>query len=150
MSKLRKFVVLCVAAASAAAACGIALGEDGLRAAPRGEPGLDPSLATGWLSPDRDRLGSRYYWRDAAGFNEGQRMQWSYKLGRNYSLGMSVANGRDFDSSPIYGAETRQYGFFGRYSLAPDWSLVGEATSSRDPVSSLNRQEFRFGLRRQF
>ena len=58
--------------------------------------------------------------------------------------------GRDFDSSPIYGAETRQYGLFGRYSLAPDWSLIGEATSSRDPVNSLTRQEFRFGLRRQF
>jgi len=150
VSKLHKFVLLCLAAASAAAVYGSALAQEGLRMPARGEPGLDPSLATGWLSPERDRLGSRYYWRDAAGFNAGQRMQWSYNLGRNYSLGMSVANGRDFDSSPIYGAETRQYGFFGRYSLAPDWSLVGEATSSRDPVTSLNRQELRFGLRRQF
>jgi hypothetical protein len=145
VSKLRTFALLCVAAVS-----GMAFGQDGLKVPVRGEPGLDPSLATGWLSPERDRLGSRYYWRDAAGFSEGQRMQWSYNLGRNYSLGMSVASGRDFDSSPIYGAETRQYGLFGRYSLAPDWSLIGEATSSRDPVNSLTRQEFRFGLRRQF
>ena len=149
MLKLQTSVLL-RAAAVLAAVSGTALAQEGLRVPPRGEPGLDPALATGWLSPDRDRLGSRYYWRDAAGFSEGQRMQWSYNLGRNYSLGMSVANGRDFDSSPIYGAETRQYGLFGRYSLAPDWSLVGEATSARDPVNSLNRQEFRFGLRRQF
>lgn len=132
----------------AAAMPGTALSQEGLKVPARGEPGLDPSLATGWLIGDR--AGSRYYWRDATGFSEAQRLQWSYSLGRNYSLGMSVANGRDFDSSPIYGVETRQYGFFGRYSLAPDWSLVGEATSSRDPVNSLNRQEFRFGVRRQF
>jgi hypothetical protein len=149
VSKLRTLALLCVAAVSAAVS-GMAFGQDGLKVPTRGEPGLDPSLASGWLSPERDRLGSRYYWRDAAGFSEGQRMQWSYNLGRNYSLGMSVANGRDFDSSPIYGAETRQYGLFGRYTLAPDWALIGEATSSRDPVNSLSRQEFRFGLRRQF
>src|SRR3954471_12919864 len=76
----------------------MAFGQDGIKVPTRGEPGLDPSLASGWLSPDRDRLGSRYYWRDAAGFSEGQRMQWSYNLGRNYSLGMSVPTARDFAS----------------------------------------------------
>jgi hypothetical protein len=129
----------------------LAVAQDGLKLPARGEPGLDPSLASGWLNPERDTLGSRYYWRDSTGFTSfGQRMQWSYDLGRNYSLGMSLASGRDYDSAPIYGAETRQYGLFGRYSLAPSWSLIGEATSARDPVNSLNRQEFRLGLRRQF
>jgi hypothetical protein len=128
-----------------------ALGQDGLRLPARGEPGLNPSFAAGWLNPERDRVGfERYHWRDAIGFAPTQRMQWSYAVGQRSSLGMSVANGRDFDSSPIFGAETRQYGLFGRYSLAPDWSLNAETTVSRDPINSLVRQEFRFGLRRQF
>ena len=145
MSNARTIALLvCLAGAPALAGA-----QDGLRLPSRAEPGLDPSLATGWLNADT--LGSRYYWRDATGFTStGQRMQWSYDLGRNYSLGMSLANGRDYDAAPIYGVETRQYGFFGRYSLAPSWSLIGEATQSRDPVNSLNRQEFRLGIRRQF
>lgn len=98
-----------------------ALGQDGLRLPARGEPGLNPSFAAGWLNPERDRVGfERYHWRDAIGFAPTQRMQWSYAVGQHSSLGMSVANGRDFDSSPIFGAETRQYGLFGRYSLASD------------------------------
>jgi hypothetical protein len=144
--KARTFVLLVCFAGTPL----LASGQDGLRVPARGEPGLDPSLAAGWLNPDQDRMGSRYYWRDAAGFSAGQRMQWSYALGRNYSLGMSIVSGRDFDSAPIYGTETRQYSLFGGYSLAHDWSLVGEASSSRDPVNASNRQEFRFGLRRQF
>lgn len=146
MPKVRTIaVLLCLASIPM-----LASGQEGLRVPARAEPGLDPSLAAGWLNAERDSVGSRYYWRDATGFTAGQRMQWSYNLGQSYSLGMSVVSGRDFDSSPIYGTETRQYGFFGRYSLAPAWSLVGEATASRDPVNSLNRQEFRLGLRRQF
>jgi hypothetical protein len=127
-----------------------ALGQE-LKVPPRAaEPGLDPSFAAGWLSPERERAGFQpYHWRDATGFTATQRMQWSYPFGRS-SFGMSVVNGRDFDAAPVYGLETRQYGFFGRYSLAPDWSLVGEATTSRDPVNSLARQEYRIGLRRQF
>ena len=128
-----------------------ALGQDGLKLPYRAEPGLDPSFAAGWLSPERERAGfQRYHWRDATGFTPTQRMQWSYSFSQNSSLGMSWASGRDFDSAPVYGMETRQYGFFGRYSLAPDWSLVGETTVSRDPVNSLLRQEYRIGLRRQF
>jgi hypothetical protein len=128
-----------------------ALGEEGLKLPSRAEPGLDPSFAAGWLNPGREGQGfERFHWRDAIGFTPTQRMQWSYSVGQNSSLGMSVVNGRDYDASPIYGAETRQYGLFGRYSLAPDWSLNAETTVSRDPVNSLLRQEFRFGVRRQF
>jgi hypothetical protein len=128
-----------------------ALGEEGLKLPARAEPGLDPSFAAGWLNPERDRLGfERFHWRDAIGFTPTQRMQWSYPVGQHSSLGMSVVSGRDFDASPIYGAETRQYSLFGRYSLAQDWSLNAETSVSRDPVNSLLRQEFRLGLRRQF
>jgi hypothetical protein len=128
-----------------------ALGQDGLKLPARGEPGLDPSFAAGWLNPWRDRVGfDRFHWRDAIGFAPTQRMQWSYNVTRNGSLGMSVVSGRDFDAAPIYGVETRQYSLFGRYSLAQDWSLNAETSVSRDPVNSLLRQEFRFGLRRQF
>jgi hypothetical protein len=140
-------VVLCSMLATALPA----LGEEGLKLPTRSEPGLDPSFAAGWLNPGRDRAGfERFHWRDAIGFAPTQRMQWSYSIGRNSSLGMSVVNGRDFDASPIYGAETRQYSLFGRYSLAQDWSLNAETSVSRDPINSLLRQEFRLGLRRQF
>ena len=129
-----------------------ALGQDGgLKASSRGEQGIDPSFAAGWLNYERDRLGfERYHWRDATGFLPSQRMQWSYTFGQSGSLGMSFMSGRDFESSPIYGAEARQYGLFGRYSLAPDWSLSAETTLTRDPINSLTRQEYRIGLRRQF
>jgi hypothetical protein len=147
--KARTFALLvCIAGGTALPA----LAQDGLRLPARSEPGLDPSYAAGWLSPERDRAGFaryQYHWRDAFGFAPTQRMQWSYALG-NTSFGLSVANGRDFDNAPVYGTEMRQYGLFGRYSLAQDWSLVGEGTVSRDPTNSLLRQEFRFGLRRQF
>jgi hypothetical protein len=140
-------VLLCCGLATALPA----LGQEGLKLPARGEPGLDPSFAAGWLNPGRDRAGfERFHWRDAIGFTPTQRMQWSYAVGQNSSLGMSVVNGRDFDTSPIYGAETRQYSLFGQYSLAQDWSLNAETSVSRDPVNSLLRQEFRFGLRRQF
>jgi hypothetical protein len=62
---------------------------------------------------------------------------------------MSVASGRDFYSEPMYGAEARQYGLIGRYSLAPEWSLSAE-TVSRDPGALFRLQDLRFGLRRQF
>ena len=143
--RTRALFFLCIACTALPA-----LAQDGLRLPARPEPGLDPSYAAGWLNPERDRVGfAGYHWRDTTGFAPSQRMQWSYPFGRS-SLGMSVANGRDFDASPIYGAETRQYGLFGRYSLAPDWSLSAETTVSRDPINSLLRQEFRFGLRRDF
>ncbi len=143
--------ILTLAFCSALAAALPALGQDGLKVPSRGEPGLDPAFAAGWLNPWRDRVGfERFHWRDAIGFAPTQRMQWSYNVSQNGSLGMSVVNGRDFDAAPGYGVETRQYSLFGRYSLAQDWSLNAETSVSRDPINSLLRQEFRFGLRRQF
>jgi hypothetical protein len=133
---------------------GIALpasSEEGLRVPMRADgSGIDPSFAAGWLSPQRERSFAPHHWRDAVGFAATTRAQWSYSFAPRTSLGMSVASGRDFDTAPIFGAETRQYGFFGRYSLAPDWSLSAEALA-REANSSLFRlQDFRIGLRRQF
>lgn len=127
-----------------------ALGEDGLRLPGRFGAGIDPSYAPGWFSPERDRVGfSQYHWRDAIGFAPSRRMQWSYDLGARSSVGMSMASGRDYYSEPVYGAEARQYGVIGRYSLAPDWSLSAE-TVSREPGTLFRLQDLRFGLRRQF
>ena len=126
--------------------------EDGLRMESRVSPGvgIDPSFAPGWLNPQRERLGfSNSHWRDAVGFTPSGRMQLAYPMGSQTSLGMSVSSGKDYDNAPVYGTETRQYGLFGRYSLAPDWSLSAEALS-RDPNTLLRLQDFRIGLRREF
>src|SRR5687768_13501658 len=94
-----------------------ATGQDGLRlpARPAGS-GLDPALAQNWLAFERRLLFAPNNWRDATGFAPTARVQWSYPLGQ-HSLGMSLASGREYESAPIFGAESRQYGFFGRYSL---------------------------------
>lgn len=128
--------------------------QDGLRIDGRSAtPGLDPSLAAGWLGP-RFELGerfgfARYHWRDAIGFTPTQRLHWSYDFGARGSLGMSVSSGRDFLAEPVYGAEARQYGLVGRYTLAPDWSLSAE-TVGREPGTLFRLNDFRIGLRRQF
>jgi hypothetical protein len=127
-----------------------AFGQDGLRLPSRSTAGIDPSFAGGWLSPERDRLGyAQYHWRDSIGFAPNQRMQWSYAFGARSSLGMSVASGRDFITEPVYGAEVRQFGLIGRYSIAQDWSLSAE-TIAREPSTLFRLQDFRIGLRRQF
>ncbi len=127
-----------------------AAAQDGLRLPARPETGIDPSYAPGWFNPARERYGfAQYHWRDSTGFAPTQRMHWSYDLGARSSLGMSMTSGRDFNSDPVYGAEARQYGLIGRYSLAPDWSLSAE-TMTRDPATVLRIQDFRIGLRRQF
>jgi hypothetical protein len=133
-----------------AAACAPASADDGLKLTYRGSSsGIDPSFAPTWLNPERDRLGfASYHWRDSVGFAPTARMQWAYALGHS-SLGMSVVSGKDFDAAPVYGAEARQYGLFGRYSLAPDWSLSAE-TVSRDPSVLFRLQDLRIGVRRQF
>ncbi len=113
---------------------------------PRGETGLDPTLARGWLTPDYDRFGfANYQWRGTAGFAPGPRMNWSYALGERGSLGMSYANG-NYDPALIDG---RRYGLFGRYSLTPDWSLSAE-TMSREPGALFRLQDFRIGVQRRF
>ena len=136
----------------ASAALGIALpafGQDGLRLPERSAgSGLDPSYASGWWA-ERDRLGfAPNNWRDAIGFTPTARVQWSYPVG-HYSVGMSMASGRDYEGAPIFGAETRQYGVMGRYALSTDWSVNAEAIS-REPGAVLRLQDFRIGLGRQF
>ena len=112
----------------------------GLRPPERGEPGLDPSFARGWLAPDYDRFGFANYtpWRDA-GLPPGSRMHWSYAFGQRGTFGMSVAN-RDFE-------QERQVSLFGRYWFAPDWAFSAEM--SRDSTG-LRPQDFRFGVQRRF
>jgi hypothetical protein len=121
-------------------------GQSGLRVPQRGEPGLDPALARGWLAPDMDRYGFALYpWRDTMGYApRGDRMNWSYAFGGRANLGMSLMNGmREFD------AENRQYSLFGRYSLTQDWALSAE-TMSRDPSGLFRLQDLRIGVQRRF
>jgi hypothetical protein len=76
------------------------------------------------------------------GFAPGQRMSWTLNVNDRSSLGMSMANGRDFD-------DQRQMSLYGRYSLNPDWSL-GVETLSRDPSGLLLLRDFRIGVQRRF
>lgn len=129
-----------------------ALGQDGLRLPDRAAgSGLDTSFAPAWFGTERERTAfAPNNWRDAIGFTPTAKLQWSYPLGQ-HSLGMSMASGRDYESAPIFGTEARQFGFFGRYWLSPDWSVNAEAISlSRDPGSVFRVQDFRIGLRRAF
>jgi hypothetical protein len=120
-----------------------------LRAPQRGEPGLDPTFARGWLAPDYGRFGfAHYQWKDAMGFAPGQRMNWSYKFGERGSLGMSYANGRDVDPTAS-ALEGRLFGLFGRYSFAQDWSVSAEAIA-REPGMFFRLQDLRIGVHRRF
>ena len=71
---------------------------------------------------------------------------WSYAFGERGSLGMSYANS-NYDPATV--VDGRQYGLFGRYSFAPDWSLSAE-TLSREPGSLFRLQDFRIGVQRRF
>lgn len=123
--------------------------QDGLRLPGRLGEGIDPSLASGWFKPTHDRIGiAPNNWRDSFGFAPAARLQWTYPLGQ-YSLGMSMASGRDYEAAPVFGAETRQYGLVGRYWFSADWSVNAEAVS-REPGNVFRLQDFRIGLRRQF
>ena len=125
-------------------ACASAFGQSGLRLPERGEPGLDPSFARGWLAPEYDRFGfAAYQWRDAYGFAPAPRMRWSYAFGERASLSMSYANLRDSDFEP------RPLSVFGRYWLSPDWALSAESLS-RDPTGLFRLQDFRIGVQRRF
>jgi hypothetical protein len=132
-----------------------AVAQDGLRLPERaiesitGGSGIDPAFAGGWFSPDRERIVlAPNNWRESVGFATASRIGWSYPLGQ-HSFGMSLASGRYFDTAPIYGTEAYQYGLFGRYSFAQDWSVSAE-TVSRMPGTLFRLQDFRIGLRRQF
>jgi len=120
-----------------------AFGQSGLRPPERDAPGLDPRFARGWLAPDYDRFGfATYHWRDALGFAPSPRTHWSYTFGERGSLGMSFANGREYDLE-------RQMSLFGRYRLSPHWALSAE-TMSREPGGLLRLQDFRIGVQRRF
>jgi hypothetical protein len=121
-----------------------AFAQSGLRLPERGEPGLDPSFARGWLAPEYDRFGfAAYQWRDAYGFAPTPRMRWSYAFGERANLSMSYANLRDSD------LESRPLSVFGRYWLSPDWALSAESLS-RDPTGLFRLQDFRIGVQRRF
>lgn len=133
---------LLVAAALAAAAP--ALAQSGLRLPERGEPGLDPSFARGWLAPRFDRFGfAQPHWREALGAAPGRQMNWSYSFGGRGSLGLSLDAGRDLEYEP------RALSLFGRYSLGEDWAVSAQ-TMSRDAPGLLRLQDFRIGVQRRF
>ena len=121
-----------------------AFAQSGLRLPERGEPGLDPSFARGWLAPEYDRFGfATYHWRDAYGFAASPRMRWSYTFGERGSVSMALSNGRDaeFDQRPL--------SVFGRYWFAPDWAVSAESLS-RDTTGLFRLQDFRIGVQRRF
>jgi hypothetical protein len=123
--------------------------EGGLRFPSRTGVGIDPAFAPGWLSSAHERFGyAQYQWRDAIGFAPSQRLQWAYSFGERGSLGMSYTGAREFDPVAAY-AQERQFGLFGRFQFAPDWSLSAHA-SAREPGNLLRLQDFRIGVRRQF
>lgn len=141
MSPLRRIACLAVLLAAAPA-----YPQSGLKLPERGEPGLDPTFAKGWLAPEYDRFGfAAWHWRDAAyGFAPGTRMQWSYAIGNRANLSMSLANnGRDADIEP------RPMSVFGRYSLSADWALSAES-ASRDATGLFRLQDLRIGVQRRF
>lgn len=123
-------VVLVAAMATASTA----FAQAGLRVPERGELGLDPAFARGWLAPDFDRFGFA---------SNHQRMNWSYAFNERGSLGMSMGTGREFDY------EQRQLSIFGRYWFAPDWAVSAE-TLSREPTGLLRLNDFRVGVQRRF
>ena len=137
----RIFRQLLVAAALVAAFPAFA--QSGLRPPERGEPGLDPAFARGWLAPDFDRFGfASQGWKDANGFAPSQRMNWSYTFGNRTSLGLSL-NNRDPDE------DQRNVSVFGRYWFAPDWAVSAES-QSREPQGLFRLQDFRIGVQRRF
>jgi hypothetical protein len=121
-------------------------GQSGLRVPQRGEPGIDPGFARGWLAPDYDRFGfARQEWKHMVGFAPTQRMNWAYAFGDRASLGLSYSNARDLDSV----IDGRQFGVFGRYSFSSNWSLSAEALA-REPGTVLRLNDFRIGVQRYF
>ncbi|MDQ5849971.1 MAG: hypothetical protein M3544_13525 [Pseudomonadota bacterium] len=143
-TRSHKRALLCLAFCAALAAAVPSFAQSGLRLPERGELGLDPTFARGWLAPDYDQFGfATYPWRDTLGFAPGQRMHWSYSFSRRGSLGMAYGDGRYLEQ------EQRQLSVFGRYWLSPDWALSAE-TMSRDPSGLFRLQDLRIGVQRRF
>ena len=141
MGALRQLCLLSVLTAAALPA----FGQAGLRLPERGEQGLDPSFARGWLAPEYDRFGfAAHHWRDAYGFSApNPRMQWSYSFSERGSLSMSFANLKESESEP------RPMSVFGRYWFSPDWAVSAES-ASRDTTGLFRLQDFRIGVQRRF
>ena len=134
---IRRLLLLIALAAAAPA-----LAQSGLRVPERGETGLNPALARGWLAPDFDHFGFAS-WKDSAGFAPSQRMNWSYAFSDRSSLGLSMAPLRDVDY------DQRHLSVFGRYWFAQDWAVSAESLS-REATGLLRLQDFRIGLQRRF
>ncbi len=114
-----------------------AFGQSGLRLPERGEPGLDPSFARGWLAPEFDRFGfaSSYPWRP--------RPEWSTAVVDRGNLGLSLTSRRDSELDP------RPMSVFGRYWFSQDWAVSAESLS-RDTTGLFRLQDFRIGVQRRF
>jgi hypothetical protein len=139
-----KLALLSLAFCAALAGAVPSFGQSGLRLPERGELGLDPTFARGWLAPDYDRFGfAMYPWRDTLGLAPSPRMHWSYSFSERGSLGMAYGDSRYLEQ------EQRQLSVFGRYWLSPDWALSAE-TMSRDPSGLFRMQDFRIGVQRRF
>src|SRR3954471_20313955 len=118
--------------------------QSGLRLPERGEPGIDPAFARGWLRPEYDRFGfAALQWRDGLGFSPSSRMRWSYDFGDRASLSMSLANTRESELEP------RPLALYGRYWFSPNWAFSAESMS-RDPGGLLRLQDVRIGVQRRF
>jgi hypothetical protein len=114
-----------------------AFGQSGLRPPERGEPGLDPSFARGWLAPEFDRFGfaNSYAWRP--------RSEWSTATGDRGNLGLALTNRRDAE------LDQRPMSVFGRYWFSQDWAVSAESLS-RDTTGLFRLQDFRIGVQRRF
>jgi hypothetical protein len=113
-----------------------AFAQAGLRLPERGEPGLDPGFARGWLAPEYDRFGfAAYHWRPRA--------EWSYPAADRGNLGLSLSSRRDSEFDP------RPMSLFGRYWFSQDWAVSAESLS-RDASGLFRLQDFRIGVQRRF
>lgn len=123
-----------------------AYAQSGLR--PKAAPeGLDPAFAGGWLAPEPYRLAHpASHWTEALGFAPSQRFNWAYQFGERASLGLAYRGTREF-YYPAYGSENPYFTLFGRYWLAPDWSVSAEAGT---PAGALRLNDLRIGVRRSF
>jgi hypothetical protein len=140
-------VALATLSLFAALAAGQVLAQAGLRVPERAEPGLDPSFARGWLTPEYDRFGfAQYQWRDAQGFSPNPRMSWAYSFSPRADVTMSYNSNsasREFEYE-------RNVSLFGRWWFSPEWALSGEAISRDQPGWLPRIQDFRIGVQRRF